>query len=183
MNRFVRSVLIGASIWFFGITAAQAQEGETASAEDAAVVDDLVEEDTPPTCLQALKSCAGDGIGKAFKEARTQCKALRSCKSDCRAGKREAKGEVRDAFQECVDACKGDKECKKACKKEKRDAKKEVRGDKRDCNSACRDEFKTEGCSAARKELAKALGKCAAKAGAPCTQALQSLKAEEPPAE
>ncbi len=140
-------------------------------------VDEILEEVNGSKCVAALKSCKDDKIGQAWKGARKDCAALRSCKKDCRAGKRGAKKEARGDKRDCKKACKGKKgkakrQCKKECRQDFRGDKKDARKGKRDCTKVCRAEWKTPECKAARGGLVKALANCAKKAGGPCAKEL-----------
>ena len=107
------------------------------------------------SCGKAAKEVF-TSIGTAIKKSRAACAQLRSCKKECRGGKKADRQSVRAGKKDCKAQCKGKKgkdkrNCKKACRQTSRSKMKSVRGNKRGCNKSCRDKFKTPECKQARK--------------------------------
>lgn len=115
-------------------------------------------------------ACAGSGVAcaGALKKASPglaskieACKALRTCKSKCKAVKKDCRQGSKEAKRACKDDCRSSnikgkelKQCKKECREGKRLSKKSCGGEKKSCKSNCRGDFKTPECKAARNAAA-----------------------------
>lgn len=120
--------------------------------------DDAAEEAQSPDPAKVDSSCgalldkATAGMEKPKAEVlkaklgtmRSACAELRSCKSDCRGGKRA-----------CVSDCKS----KFGRGKQRRECRRGCRAEKRSCKSDCRDEAAGSGCKEARKAFWGDVGK------------------------
>ncbi|HHJ20973.1 MAG TPA: hypothetical protein ENJ84_14280 [Gammaproteobacteria bacterium] len=128
----------------------------------------------PLSCAASGVACAGalkkSSPGLAGKIG--ACKALRNCKTLCKAEKKECRQGSKAAKKACIDDCQSSgihgkdlKHCKKECKAGKRLSKKACRSDKKSCKNDCRGNFKTPACQSARAaatgSIAASIAACA----------------------
>jgi hypothetical protein len=163
----------------FGFGAFMVMAGPAQAQVNVGELQELAEDAMATDCAAKVAE-AGKSVGPAWKNMRTSCKALRTCKKTCRQAKRSAKKGARAEKRDCKQECKGKKgaakkACKKSCRKAFKGAKRAARGATQNCKVGCRAQYKDAGCKSARKAFWKEIKNTIQSAGPACAQDAQAF--------
>lgn len=114
------------------------------------------------SCALVVQRCARNAAKLGGKTANViaSCRAVRECRQDCRAEKRQVAGACRQDKGACVSDCRRRfgggrdfRQCRRSCRADKRGCVREARQDKRSCRRVCRETFLTPECRKARFKI------------------------------